>query len=236
MPVPLQDFIVTVNFFRHSALGDLRRPGAEPHAGAFVFHVALFLQQADHRIGRVFIELSAVRLFKPADVSREFDRRDLHAKTKAEIGNVVLASEFGRADFAFDAALAKTTGDQHTGDVFEMAVHAPLQRFRVDQFQFDAAILARPGMGERFVDALIRILQIDVFADDGDLDLLLRTHHALYKLPPVSQVRRRRIDVKQLADQVVEPLGIQHQGHLVNRVLHVPRFDDTPRRHVAEHR
>ena len=91
-------------------------------------------------------------------------------------------------------------------------------------------------MGERFVDALIRILQIDVFADDGDLDLLLRTHDALYKLPPVSQVRRRRVDMQQLADQVIEPLSVEHQRHLVNRVLHVPRFDDTARRYVAEHR
>ncbi len=215
---------------------DLRRPGAEPHARAFVLHVALLLEQADDRVGRVFVELGAVRVFEAADVSRELDRRDLHAEAKPEVRHLVFAREPRRANFSFDAALAKSARNQNAGDIFELAIDAVLQRLRVDQFQVDAAILARGRVGERFVDAFVGVLQIDVFADDRDLDLLLRADDALDEFPPVGQVRRRRVDVEQLANEIVEPLFVQHQRHLVNRVLHVARLDHAARRNVAKHR
>ena len=36
--------------------------------------------------------------------------------------------------------------------------------------------MARGGVSERFINALVGILQVNVFADDSDLDLLLRVH------------------------------------------------------------
>ena len=42
--------------------------------------------------------------------------------------------------------------------------------------------------------------------------------------------------MEQLADEIVEALFIEHQRHLVNRMLHVARFDHAARRNIAEHR
>ena len=49
-------------------------------------HTALFVEQRDHRIFRVWIELSAVRFGQIANISRKFNRRDLHTQAKAEKG------------------------------------------------------------------------------------------------------------------------------------------------------
>ena len=96
--------------------------------------------------------------------------------------------------------------------------------------------MARGRVGERFVDALVGILQLDVFADDRDLDLLLWVNDAVDEFPPIAQIGRGRIDVQELADEVVETLLVQHQRHLVNRVRHIARLDDRVRADVAKHR
>ena len=57
VPMPLEHFAVLVNFFGERALHDLRRPRAEPHAAAFFSDLALFIEQANNRLGRFLIEL-----------------------------------------------------------------------------------------------------------------------------------------------------------------------------------
>ncbi len=134
-----------------------------------------------------------------------------------------------RPDFSFDAALAKSAGNQNAGDISELAIDAVLERLGIDQAQIDPAIVARGGVGERFVDALVGVLQVDVFADDRDLDLLFRVDDATNELAPVAQIGRRRFDLQQLADELIETFLVQHQRHLVNGVRHVARFDDRVR-------
>ena len=84
-----------------------------------------------------------------------------------------------------------------------------LERFGVDQAQIDPAIVARGGVSERFVNAFVGVLQVDVFADDRDLDLLLRVDDATNELAPVAQIGRRRFDLQQLADEFVETFLVQ---------------------------
>ena len=108
----------------------------------------LFLKQRNHRVGRVRIKLRAVRFLNPANVSSKFDRRDLHAETKPEIGDSMLARVTRRFNFPFHAALTKSAGNQNAGDIFQLCADAVLERFRINQFQIDPAILARRGMSE----------------------------------------------------------------------------------------
>ena len=95
--------------------------------------------------------------------------------------------------------------------------------------------MTRRGVSERFVDAFVGVLQVDVFPDDRDLDLLLRVDDATNELPPVAQIGRRRVDLEQLANEFVETFLVQHERHLVNRVRHIARLDDRVRADVAEH-
>ncbi len=181
------------------------------------------------------VELGAVGAFQAADVARKLDRRHLHPEAKAEERHLMFAREASGFDFSFHAALAEPSGNEHAGDVLQLAIHSVLQRLGVDQFQIDPAILARGRVGERFVDAFVGVLQLDVFPDDRDLDLLFRAHDALDEFPPIAQVRRRRFQMEKLADQFVESFLVQHQRHFVDRVLHVARLDHGPGRDVAKH-
>src|ERR1041385_4559538 len=118
--MPLENFVVAVNFFRDCSLRDLRWPGTEAHAGALRLYVALFFKQADDGIGRVRVELGAVRFFEATNISRELDRGDLHAEAEAQVGDFVFAGEFRRADFSLDAAFAEAAGNQAPSHIFQM--------------------------------------------------------------------------------------------------------------------
>ena len=112
MPVPFHHFVVPVNFSGKCALHNFRRPGAKAHASAFVADAALLFQQRDDWLSRVPIEFGAVCAFDSTDVSREFDGCHLHAETKTEIRNLVLAREARGVDLSLHTANAEPAGNQ----------------------------------------------------------------------------------------------------------------------------
>src|SRR5439155_539574 len=78
------------------------------HARAFAVNLLpLLLEQRNNRVGCLRIEFCAICFFNSANVSGEFDRCDLHAKTKPQIRNPMLASVTRRFNFSFDAALSE---------------------------------------------------------------------------------------------------------------------------------
>ncbi len=103
----LHHFVAAVNFFRERAMHNFCRPCAEPHASTFVANAMLFFEQRDYRLGCLLLELSAVCVFKSADISRKFNRRHLHAETKTEVGHLVFASELRCFDFPCYPTVAK---------------------------------------------------------------------------------------------------------------------------------
>ncbi len=126
---------------------NFRRPRSEPHARAFVGHVALLIEQTNHRIGRSLVELGAVSVGDSAHVARKLNCRHLHAETKAEIGQLIFPGETRGLNFSFHPAVAKAAGNEHASYIFELAIHSILEPLRIDQFQIDPAILAGSGMG-----------------------------------------------------------------------------------------
>src|ERR1041385_1538432 len=159
MPVAFHHFACTVNLFRQRTFDDFCGPGPEAHACAFMANFALFLEQRDHWLFCVLIELGAVRAFEPADISPKLDRRHLHPKTKPEIRHLMLTGKTRGLDFPLDTTLAESTRNQNTGHLLQLSIHAVLERFSVDQFQLDPAILARRRVSERFVNAFVSVLE-----------------------------------------------------------------------------
>src|SRR6267154_6859437 len=51
MPMAFEHFVAPINLLRETAVLKFCRPGPEPHTGAFVPDLALFLEQTNHRIG-----------------------------------------------------------------------------------------------------------------------------------------------------------------------------------------
>src|SRR5437870_10177033 len=140
MPMALEHFVTSVNFFGESAVLNFGWPRSQAHARAFVGHVALLIEQTNHRIGRGLIELRAVSVGDSANVARKLNCRHLHAETKAEIGQLIFTCETRGFNFSFHSAVAKAAGNEHAGNISELAVYSILQPLRIDQFQIDSAI------------------------------------------------------------------------------------------------
>src|SRR5690242_21674152 len=112
MPVTLEHFTFSVNFFRERAGLNFGRPGSKSHARPFFADFPLFLEQANHRRGGGLIELVAVGIGDTADVRRKFNRRHLLPEPEAGIGQFVLACERGGLDFSSYPRISKATGSK----------------------------------------------------------------------------------------------------------------------------
>ena len=68
--------------------------------------------ERDDRIGGVGLKLGAVGVCQARHMAGVFDGGDLHAQANAQVRHFVFTRKTGRANLAFDTALAKTTGHQ----------------------------------------------------------------------------------------------------------------------------
>ena len=132
-----------------------------------------------------------------AHVAAEFDHRALHAQANAEERNALRAGVANRRHLAFDAALAEAAGHQDA----VVAGQQPLGPFRFDILALNAADAdLRPvgdaGMIERFVNRLVRVVMLGVFADDGDADFVLRIAQPAQQLAPIFQIGLGRLEAR----------------------------------------
>ena len=161
------------------------------------------------------------------DVASEFDGRDLHSEAEAEVRNVVLARELGGLDLAFDSAFAEATGNEDAAEAFQMFLRAiALEVLGIDFLDFDSAIVCHPAMNDGFVNGFVGVLKFDVFADDTDANAMLWGDQFANDFLPMRHVRRRIIEAQKIADKVIHPLALEHEGNFVNGVIDVFFFDD----------
>ena len=92
------------------------------------------------------------------------------------------------------------------------------------------------GVAQRLGQRLVGVLQVDVLADHGDVDLVLRVARArATSLRPRRQVGGLAPGLQLVADDLVQPLLVQHQRDLVDDV-DVPGRDHRRLLHVGEQR
>src|SRR5437867_8405472 len=95
-----------------------------------------------------------------------------------------------RLDLALDATVAETAGDENAVDVAERRAGAVfLDLLGVDPIHVDARIVGDAAVGQRFRQALVRVLHLDVLADHGDAGGVLRRLHASDDVLPAREVR-----------------------------------------------
>src|SRR3569833_3412898 len=117
MAVTLDDAVLAIRLMGLGAHHQLTGLRTEAHRAAQVRILAAPLdathnrqpnkEERKHQKQRHNKELGAVRVTHARDMARELDHRDLHAEADAEIGNLVAARVFHRADLALAAALAE---------------------------------------------------------------------------------------------------------------------------------
>ena len=110
---------------------------------------------------------------------------------------------------------------------------ALFQLFGVDVVDRDPRLVGDRAVGDRLVQALVGIDQVDVLADHRDVDRGLGILHGLDDPPPLGEVGRAGPDVELLDHALVESFLVKAQRHFVNR-FDVARRDDAVLLDVAE--
>ena len=111
-----------------------------------------------------------------------------------------------------------------------------LQLLRVDPPDIHLTVVRDARVRHRFVDRFVGILQLDVLADYADRHLVARVQQAADNLLPDVLRRRRMRQAQQVQHELVQPLALQRQRQLVNRMRHVAALDNCLHRHIAEQR
>jgi hypothetical protein len=114
------------------------------------------------------------------------------------------ARETQRAELAFDAAHAESARDEDALDVGEIARGAfgRLAVIRGDPADVDLARVREPAGLERLGDGEVGVGQVDVLADQGDRDLVLRVVHGVEQLLPAAHCTSWAVFESELLDDV----------------------------------
>ena len=212
--------------------------GTKAHVVAHGGEFFLLFLQADYRIRCFFVELGGVGIGESADIARELDRGDLHAETDAEIRDVVFAGILGGIDFALDAAITETTGNEDAIDVADdfrgdLFFHG----FGIDLHDLYFGIVRGSCVDERLVNRFVGVLELGVFSGNGDGDAVARMDHALYKFFPFFQSGRWGVaEADFIDDEAVDFIAAQVERALVNAVIAIAESHDVFLIDVAEHR
>jgi hypothetical protein len=140
---------------------------------------------------RVGIELGAVGALETGDMAGELDGGELHAEADAQVRHLVFARIADRRDLAFGAALAEAAGDQDGIHLLQRRGAAGLDRLGVDVVDAYLAARVDAGMHQGFGQRLVGLGEIDVLADEGDIDLVLRMLERVDQLLPHREVGGR---------------------------------------------
>ena len=128
-------------------------------------------EQIDDRVRRVALELGRVGAREPCDVPRELHHRELHAEADPEEGDLVLAGVADRRDLPFRSSVAEPARDEHRVEVRkELLGPVLLDGLRIDVLEVNLAVVREARVHERFMERLVRVAQVDILADDADLD------------------------------------------------------------------
>ena len=140
-------------------------------------------------------------------MSRELGHCDVHAEADAEVGNAALRATRRQARILPSQPRgAEAAGHEHAVDLFELTLgllqDIPLG---VRPADVDVAAVVDARVLQRFVHGQVRVVQLHVLADEGDLHRLLPLPDARRERLPLAQSNRARLEAELLAYERVEP-------------------------------
>ena len=145
--------------------------GAEPHRATHVGDVALVVHQIDHRVLRGRVHLARVGTDHAQHVAGELGGHRLQTEAQPEARDVLLAGEPGGGDLALEPASAEAAGDHDAVEVAQtIGGEQAFDVLGLDPVDLDLGAVVEPGVLERLDDRQIGVGQLDVLADQTDLD------------------------------------------------------------------
>src|SRR5262249_15958412 len=158
------------------------------------------------------IELCRVGPFDSTDVASEFNRGALHSKADAEIGSLLATSVVDGAEHAGDSSFPESTGNKYrvhvSQPVLPVGVFGHVFGFNPSNLQSEA--VGYSSVNERFVQALVGVLQLHILSYDSDGHNAVRVLDSLNKLRPFANVAFARLEPQLFHDHVIEPLTSEH--------------------------
>ena len=156
---------------------------------------------------------------EPTHLAGELDDGALQPQAQAEVRDAPIAGVVGREDLALDAAMAEAARDEDAGHAVERGRDVVGgQRLRIDPADLGVH-LVRPGrVAERLGDRQVGVRQLDVLADERDLEDRLRRLDPGDQRPPRVEVR---LDVgvaeAQVADDQPAEAGLLEHAAALRR-------------------
>ena len=171
---------------------------------------------------------------EPAHVTGERDHAALQTEAQPEVRHPVLARVARGRDLAFDAAHAEPAGHDDAVETREAAFgEQPFGVVGGDPVDDDLRAGRVAAVLQRFDDGEVRVGEVDVLADETDVDFLVGRAHTVDERTPFGEVGFVLVEVQDATDVPVEPLVVQHERDLVED-LGVDRGDDPLGGHVAQ--
>ena len=169
-------------------------------------------------------------------MSGEVDDRNLHAQADAQIRKIVRPAVSGGQDFALDPAIAEAARNDHAVALRQEVFHSLLvEALGINPLNLDVGTVGIARMPQRLGYRKIRVVQLDVLADQPDGHTALRAVNLVNQRFPVREVRRRCFDTELSAYDVREMMRFQHQRCFI-QYRDGDVFDDTIRLDIAEQR
>src|SRR5258706_8460259 len=193
MAMSLADTLEAINLRNLAPFGENSFIGSKAHSSALLAaSVALnrplavhpLCHQPDDRLGGS-TKLGRACTIDPRYVPRHLDDGHLHSKANAEIGYLFHACIARGFDFAFRPAFAKAARNYNPVNIFQMRARVALfENLGIEPVDIDAHALANPSMGKRLDERFVSILEICVFAHNGDRNVAVWMCDAAGNLPP----------------------------------------------------
>ncbi len=191
---------------------------------------------------RFGIEFRRVGILPSANIPCKLDDRALHPQADAEKRQIVLTGITHRLQFAVDAPIAETRRDENARHVLKQLVGVLLiDLVGEDVLEIHLHAIGGAGQDEALGNRLVGILMLDVLADERHAHVSFRILELLQEIDPLLELRlgghtvRILLErhIEPLQNNVVHPLLLEQQRHLINR-LRVERGDDGSRFDVAK--
>ena len=96
------------------------------------------------------------------------------------------------------------------------AVAARIDFFRFNPFDHHALAVCQSAVDQRLAQTLVGVFQLHVLAHHADSHFALRMLEILEHREPFAQVARRRFDMQQAQNLLVEPFRGERHRHFVN--------------------
>ena len=132
----------------------------------------LVRHEVDDRVGREHVELGGVHVVRAGHGAGEVDHRALQAQAEAQVRHAALPRVPGGEDLALDPAVAEATGHEDRRGADKRLVDGlGGERLRVNPAHLHVHSVRPARVLERFGDREVRVRELDVLPDEGDLQL-----------------------------------------------------------------